>query len=599
MRSVKGFGPLWLPHGGARFRLYAPACDRVLLRLESRTGARSTARPMERTTDGWHWLDCPGCEPGDRYAYDVGSTVVPDPASRFQPAGVHGPSELVDLEAYRWRGAWRGRPWHEAVTCELHVGAFSPEGTYEGVEARLDHLARTGYTAIELMPLSHFAGRRGWGYDGVLPFAPHAAYGPPSALQALVDAAHERGLMMLLDVVYNHFGPEGNHLPRYWPGLTNPHVHTPWGNAIDYDLVRARAVREFVIENARYWLREYRFDGLRLDAVHAIHDGQERSLLRELASTLRREFDGRELHLVLENDDNDARLLERESSAPLWYSAQWNDDVHHGLHVALTGEREAYYADYVPGASQLPRALAEGFAFQGERMEVRGLARGTPSGHLPWTAFIDFLQNHDQVGNRAFGERLAALAPEAGLRAAQAVLLLSPHVPLMFMGEEWGTLRPFLFFCDFDEPLATAVRDGRRREFAGFAAFADNASRERIPDPVDAATFEASRLDWGELRQPRARRHLEHVRRLLALRREQVMPWLAATAGRGSTRWETHGTAFVVRWSAAGRALVLRANLAAAPARVPAPGGTPLFDFGEVHDHGLGAWSVSWSWLDA
>ncbi|RYG63013.1 4-alpha-glucanotransferase, partial [bacterium] len=338
-------------------------------------------------------------------------------------------------------------------------------------------LQALGVTAIELMPLAQFAGHRGWGYDGVLPFAPHSDYGTPTQLQALIDAAHARGLMVLLDVVYNHFGPEGHYLPQFWPHFVNPDVHTPWGAAINYDAEGASDVRAFVMDNAAYWLREYRFDGLRFDAVHAINDRSERPLLQEMAERLRRDFAGRELHLVIENEHNEARWLEPRGAERAHFSAQWNDDVHHGLHTALTGEDEGYYADFLPRPELLPRALATGFAWQGEILPSRNVARGTPSAGLTRTAFIDFLQNHDQVGNRANGDRLAALAPQESRYAALAILLLSPHVPMLFMGEEWATRRPFLYFCDFEEPLASAVRDGRRREFAHFSAFQDEAAR--------------------------------------------------------------------------------------------------------------------------
>jgi malto-oligosyltrehalose trehalohydrolase len=597
MTAPHGFGPAWLPHGGVRFRLHAPGRERVLLRIESRSGSRGPARVMERDARGWHWLDCPGCEPGDRYGFDLDGQLVPDPASRFQPDGVHGLSELIDLQAYDWRSVWRGRPWREAVLYELHVGCFSPRGDYAGVEARLDHLQRLGITAIELMPLAQFAGRRGWGYDGVLPFAPHQAYGRPADLQRLVDAAHARGIMVLLDVVYNHFGPEGHFIPQYWPGFVNPAVHTPWGAAINYDGEGRAEVREFALQNAAYWLREYRFDGLRLDAVHAIRDRSEPHLLNELATRLRREFAGREPHLVLENEHNDAGLLERDRGVARLFTAQWNDDVHHGLHVALTAEAESYYADYQPRPALLPRALAEGFAFQGETMQAIGRERGQPSAHLPAEAFVDFLQNHDQIGNRGLGDRLAAtVAPEA-VRAAHAVLLLCPHVPLLFMGEEWGARSPFAFFCDFPEPLASAVRDGRRKEFAGFAAFSNAEARERIPDPLLEATFASCKLDWDALESDAARENLEHVRRLLTVRRTEVVPRFGGESPRGE--WQLTDGAFLVRWRAQGGALVLRANLQPVAATLADPGGRRLFECGAVDGDRLAPWSVCWHWLEA
>jgi maltooligosyltrehalose trehalohydrolase len=583
MNPPQGFGPLWLPHGGARLRLHAPGCDRVLLRLASGTGARAPARVMERDTEGGHFLDCPGCEPGDRYAFDVGDLVVPDPASRFQPEGVHSSSELIDLTAYDWHAAWQGRPWAEVVLCELHVGCFSDGGDYGGIERRLDHLADTGFTAIELMPLAQFSGRRGWGYDGVLPFAPHVTYG--------------RGLAVLLDVVYNHFGPEGHYLPHYWPAFVDEDEHTPWGAAINYGGKDSRGVREFVFDNASYWLREFRFDGLRLDAVHAIRDASEPHLLQELATRLRREFRGRELHLVLENEHNDAALLARDDGAPRCYTAQWNDDVHHGLHVALTGEAEGYYADYHASRRLLPRALAEGFAFQGETMHSLGRSRGSPSTQLPPAAFVDFLQNHDQIGNRAFGERITMLAEESAVTFALGVLLLSPHVPLLFMGEEWGSCSPFAFFCDFAEPLASAVRDGRRREFAHFSAFRDAAARARIPDPLAESTFLECRLDWAERDTPRGQARSAFVRDTLALRRAQILPWLAEEPKPVSS-WRMEGDAFTVTWAGAGRALQLRCNPSDRPVELSSKAGRRILTVGEVVQDRYAPAALTWDWVD-
>ena len=429
---------------------------------------------------------------------------MPDPASRQQAEDVHGPSVVVDPRSYPWRtGNWRGRPWHEAVLYELHVGAFSASGDFDGVLHKLDWLERLGVTAIELMPIADFAGRRNWGYDGVLPFAPDRAYGASDSLKALIDAAHERGLMMFLDVVYNHFGPEGNYLGRYAPQFFTDRHQTPWGSAIDYT---RPVVRDFFIHNALYWLEEFRFDGLRLDAVHAIADDSSTHILTELAHRVRGACGpDRHVHLVLENDANQVKLLGRPH-----YDAQWNDDFHHASHVVLTREAEGYYVDYQRDPLQaLGRALAEGFVFQGETSLHRdGAARGEPTRDLPLDAFVAFLQNHDQVGNRAFGERLAQLVRPELLKAAASILLLSPQVPLLFMGEEWASAKPFQFFCDFGGELAQAVRDGRRREFAKFPAFADPGVRDRIPDPNDVATFERSKLDWAEADRDS---HADHV----------------------------------------------------------------------------------------
>jgi malto-oligosyltrehalose trehalohydrolase len=567
------FGAAPAPEGGFRFGLWAPAADRVDVVLDDGAPAALT-----RGDDGWFEAVVADAAPGQRYHYAIdGRTPVPDPASRFQPQGAGGPSELVDPTAHVWADDdWRGRPLEEAVFYELHVGAFSPEGDYDGVARRLDHLAALGVTALELMPLSDCPGARNWGYDGVLPFAPASRYGRPEALKRLVEAAHERALSVFLDVVYNHFGPEGNHLSLYAPGFFTSDHGTPWGEAIDFASPASRPVREYFIHNALYWLEEYHLDGLRLDAVHAIHDASRPDVLEELASRVRGRFAGERLvHLVLENEDNEAHRLERDAEArPIQYAAQWNDDVHHAFHVLLTGEREGYYEDYADRpVHHLGRCLATGFAYQGEASRHRGgRPRGERSGHLPPTAFVAFLQNHDQVGNRAFGERIGALAPPAALRAAEQVLLLSPALPLLFMGEEWGADEPFLYFCDFEGDLADAVRRGRRREFASFAAFRDEAARERIPDPCDPATFERSVLRWEALDREPHRTILAHHRHLLEVRRREIVPRLAPNPSAG--RFEPlSGRGLRVEWTLAdGARLVLLANLSDAPVE---PAGAP------------------------
>jgi malto-oligosyltrehalose trehalohydrolase len=492
--------------GRTRFRLWAPDVAQVQLELES-----MATQPMRALDDGWH--ECIREAPaGTRYRFHVGKDLrVPDPASRLQEAGdVHGASVVVDPVAFDWRHAdWRGRPWREAVVYELHVGAC---GGFRGVQAMLPRLQALGVTAIELMPIAQFPGDRNWGYDGVLPFAPAAAYGSPDELKALVDAAHGLGLTMILDVVYNHFGPDGNYLGAYAsPFFRSEGPPTPWGAAID---VALPPVGDFFVHNALYWLQEYRFDGLRLDAVHALHNP---AWLLSLAARVRAATDGRQVHLILENEANLAHLL-----GPDRFDAQWNDDFHNAVHVLLTGERAGYYGAYADDPlDKLVRCLAEGFAWQGEPM--RGKPRGESSAHLGPLCFVDFLQNHDQIGNRALGERLTALSDADKLEAAYALLLLTPSVPMLFMGEEWGSRRPFLYFTDHQsEQLRTAVREGRRKEFAEFEGHGAGA----VPDPNAPATFEESTLDPTEAASAEGVARLTLVRLLLAQRREHLAPRL-------------------------------------------------------------------------
>ncbi|HEY8610883.1 MAG TPA: malto-oligosyltrehalose trehalohydrolase [Roseomonas sp.] len=554
------WGPL-LHQEGATFRLWAPSSDAVSLEVEGMGPI-----PMKPAGGGWHAADAPA-PPGARYRFRTApDLLVPDPAARAQAEDVHGPSVLVDHAAYAWRDtAWRGRPWHATVLYELHVGT---SGGYAGVRAMLPRLRELGVTAVELMPLAAFPGGRNWGYDGVQPFAPDPSYGTPEELKALVDEAHGLGLSVFLDCVFNHFGPEGAYLHAYAKAFFDEGIHTPWGAAIDF---KRPEVRAFFEECALMWLRDYHIDGLRLDAVHAI---AEQPWLDVLARRIRSEITGREVHLVLENEGNTASKL-----VPGLYDAQWNDDGHNTLHPLLTGEREGYYEDFADdGAKKLARVLSEGFLFQGEEMPHLHRPRGEPSGHLPPTAFVLFLQNHDQVGNRAMGERLSALADPAALRAGTALLLLCPQIPMLFMGEEWGATAPFLFFTGFPDPeLAKAVREGRRKEFAHFKAFQDEAARARIPDPNDPATFERSRPDPGEAERAPHDAILAYHKALLAIRHAEIIPRLRGAMAKGA---EVVGDAAVLaRWRMGdGAILTIAANLGAAPAQVKAATGRMLFE---------------------
>ena len=589
MRRVHAmpFGAEVRANGATRFRLWAPAAQRVEIRIEAQGSGETFA--LRAAEGGWHELVQPGIGAGARYRFVLESgSAVPDPASRFNPDDVHAASEVIDPSAYAWRDAgWRGLPWEQAVIYELHIGTFTQEGTFAAARARLAELAALGITALELMPVADFPGKRNWGYDGVLLYAPDASYGRPEDLKALVDEAHALGLMVLLDVVYNHFGPEGNYLRAYSPQFFVSGRETPWGAAINFDGSDARVVRDFYLHNALYWLNEYHLDGLRLDAVHAIRDRSVPGIVTEIAQAMRDgPGRGRRVHLVLENDRNESRLLERSPSGDARIAtAQWNDDVHHALHVVTTGETDGYYADYADAPlAQLGRALAEGFAFQGQPSAFRGgTPRGEASSHLPPTAFVAFLQTHDQVGNRAFGERLHALAEPARERAALACLLLAPQIPMLFMGEEYAASTPFLFFCDFGAELAAAVREGRRAEFARFAAFGDPAARERIPDPGALATFETSKLRWEEReRSPHAER-LALVRELIGLRRRHIMPRLAGTR---SGRPQIVDGVLCVTWTMGDGALLrLLAHFGSAEATLPSSleGETLWLDPGRVH----------------
>lgn len=585
------FGAEVREDGTTRFRLWAPGARQVELWLEEPGRAVS----MPRDAGGWAEYVTREAPPGTRYRYRIdGTLLVPDPAARFQPGDVHGASEVVDPLAHGWSdAAWTGLPPERLVFYELHVGTFSAVGTYAGVADRLDHLVSLGATAVQLMPLADFPGRWGWGYDGALLYAPEAGYGRPEDLKALVGSAHARGLAVFLDVVYNHFGPEGNYLHRYAPDFFNPRHQTPWGDGVNYDGPGSEVVRAFIIHNALYWIEEYHLDGLRLDAVNAIADGSPRHLLVELARAVA-DGPGRErrVHLVLENGANEARYLRPLDGRRPLYQAQWNDDVHHALHVLLTGETGGYYGDYQPPLPHLGRCLTEGFAFQGERSAYRDAARGEPSADLPPTAFVGFLQNHDQIGNRALGERITALAPPEAVRAATVVLLLAPALPLVFMGEEWAAPEPFPFFSDLGPDLGPLVSEGRRREFARFPEFADPATRARIPDPQAESTFRRSVLDWSRADATGHKDWLGLHRALLALRARAVAPLLAdAPAPVGS--WKALGdTALEVAWTFPSGTLRLVANLGASPVPHEGPGA----DWGR-RLHALALPSGPWSTL--
>jgi len=558
-----------------RFRLWSPDEDAIKLRI------MGADRTMAKDEDGWHELVLDQVRAGTPYGYVLGNgMVVPDPAARAQTGDVHGLSMVVDARNYQWiNTGWQTRPWEETVHYELHIGTFTPEGTFIAAIERLDHLRDLGITTIELMPVGQFGGRRGWGYDGVLIYAPHRPYGSPDDLRALVDAAHGKGMNVVLDVIYNHFGPDGNYLPLVAPDFFHPEHRTPWGDAIAYE---KRPVRDFFIENALYWLEEFQFDGLRFDAIDHILDEQSQThILVEMAQRIRAHFPGRRLHLTTEDNRNITSLHERGPDGELTlYTAEWNDDFHNVAHAIGTHESEGYYEDFNEKQWwKIARCLAEGFAYQGEpSRHDRQRPRGTSSAHLPPTAFVDFIQNHDQVGNRAFGERLIDLADRSMVETLLAMLLLSPHIPLLFMGEEFGETRPFSFFTDFDGELADKVREGRRNEFSKFEAFHGDAdSLRQVPDPNAEGTFLASKLNWDCLQSEGGRHWMDLTKRLLTLRHERIVPLLYGVGGHSGQIVTADSGIVAVAWKLNGAVLHMTANLDDEPRPAPPMAGPALY----------------------
>ncbi len=488
--STDKLGAHFCENGGCDFLVWAPRAQRLDLHL---IAPRERCAPMQQLPEGYFKAHVADARPGTRYFYRFESGEErPDPASRFQPEGVHGPSEVVDPR-FQWEDAsWRGIELQNYVFYELHVGTFTPEGTFDAVAPRLAELKELGITAIEIMPVAQFPGSRNWGYDGVDPFAVQASYGGPHALKRLVDACHRAGVAAVLDVVYNHLGPEGNYFSRFGPYFTD-FYHTPWGEAINFDRAQSDHVRRYFIENALQWIDDFHFDGLRLDAVHAITDTSAQPFLGELAGAVHRRGAelGRRIYLFPESDLNDARIVASDPICGYGLDAVWNDDFHHCVHTLLTDDRQGYYADF-GSTAQLARAFSEGFVFSGQESKYRGRRHGNSSKSLGAETFVVFAQNHDQVGNRRLGERLSALVSFEALKLAAGLVLLSPFLPLLFMGEEYGETAPFLYFVSHgDAALIEAVRKGRREEFSRFAWDGD------VPDPQDESTFARSRIDWN------------------------------------------------------------------------------------------------------
>jgi maltooligosyltrehalose trehalohydrolase len=549
---------------GAGFRLWAPGARQV--QLATGRGDAPQWLEAQATGDGWWECSLPGAAAGMAYRWRIdGGLLVPDPASRHNPDGPHGPSILTDPSSFEWDEGWTGRPWQDTVLYELHVGTFTPEGTFAAAARRLQSLADTGITAVELMPVASFGGEFGWGYDGVLPFAPHHAYGTPEDLKAFIQEAHRIGLMVFLDVVYNHFGPDGNYLHAYAPDFFSKTKSSPWGAAINFDGPGSHWVREFFIENAVYWIQEFRFDGLRLDAVHAISDDGPRHVLDELSQRVRSASAGRHVHLVLENEDNGYHHL-APAPRPGRFDAQWNDDFHHVVHVAMTGETQRYYHDYGDAPLDLlARCFTHGMLFEGSKRHEGGARKDVrPTPPQPLTALVNFAHNHDQVGNRARGERLGELVPRDAAALPTLLALLTPAIPMLFFGEEWGAPEPFLYFADWEGELRDAVRAGRKREFG-------HQGGDDLPDPCSRSTFDASRPDPQRANGSAGAQRLREIRSALAARKQWITPrqGLLLTGKHSAQRIGERGLSVQWRYSD-GAMLCLELNLGASPLHVEA-----------------------------
>lgn len=512
----------WPADGRTHFRVWAPESGSVeVIRWDDGRPDRTVA--LARCADGTFRGESTDFRSGDLYGYRLDDTgPFPDPASRYQPRGVHGPSQVIDPHSFDWSDSkWQGVPREELVLYELHVGTFTPEGTFAGARRRLPEFASMGITAIELMPVADFPGRWNWGYDGVALFAPARCYGTPDDLRALVDRAHALGLAVFLDVVYNHFGPDGSVLPRFSPSYLSDRHRTPWGPAVNLDGPGSEMVRAFFIENALHWIHEYHLDGLRLDATHSMVDEGPRHFLAELSATLREKAPDRPIHLIAEDHRNLAGLLRLESAGGWGLDGVWSDDFHHQLRRLLTGDDDGVYRDFAGTIPDLVTTLNRGWLFTGQYSIHRGKPRGTDPAGLPLRRFVFCIQNHDRIGNRALGDRLNHQIDPASFRAASVLLLLAPETPLLFMGQEWAASSPFLFFTDHEPDLGQRVREGRLREFGSYRAFHEASALARIPDPQDERTFMASHLDWSESdREPHAS-IWRLYRALLALRRTE------------------------------------------------------------------------------
>jgi maltooligosyltrehalose trehalohydrolase len=535
--------------GGAQFRVWAAEAKQLAVALESGVQAGRTF-PLTKDARGYFAAFVPEVRHGDLYRFTVdGQGPFPDPASRFQPHGVHGPSQVIDPFLYAWNdAAFRPVPQSRLVLYELHVGTFTPEGTFQALIGKLPYLRDLGITAIELMPVGDFAGDWNWGYDGVALFAPARCYGAPDDLRQLVDRAHALGLAVHLDVVYNHLGPDGAYHKLYCPYYYSDRHRSPWGEGINFDGPHSESVRAFFIENALRWIFEYHIDGLRLDATHAIVDDSATYFLEELCASIRNACSaaGRRVTVIAEDTRNLRHMLEPPSNGGWGLDGVWSDDFHHQVRRCLAGDSDGYFADYDGAASSIAATARQGWFYTGQYAKYFGHHRGTDPAGLPPDRFVFFIQNHDQTGNRAFGERLHHQISPAAWRAASVLLLALPEVPLLFMGQEWAASTPFLYFTNHNPELGRAVTEGRRREFGKFAAFANPAAREKIPDPQAPETFARSKLRWEELSEPPCAASLRLYRKLLHLRGTEP-----------ALRWED-GSSFEVRHLDESTVLIVR-----------------------------------------
>lgn len=555
------------------FELFAPDCHSVELILNS--------TEYQLTNFDGYWKNSIGVKENDTYCFKINNELcVPDPKSEKQQDDAHGHSQVTFGQK---NSIFNPLDWTSSIIYELHIGTFTEKGTIKAAIDKLDYLKELGVNTIELMPIADFPGEFNWGYDGVLLFAPDNKYGTPDDFKEFIQEAHNKNMQVILDVVYNHFGPDGNYLYCYAKSkFFDEKIQTPWGNSINF---KEKFVREFYIENVKHWLGTYGFDGLRFDAVQEIKDESKYHILKEIADTAHKLFP--EKHLILENLDNNANLLKTD------YNAQWNDDFHHAIHVSLTGETKEYYADYCEKFTQksnayyLGRTLCEGFAYQGEKSYFdNNKPRGTISKNLSPTKFINFIQNHDQVGNRPFGERLSQLISSEKYKLAAAIYLLCPSIPMLFMGEEWGSKNPFMYFTDLSEDLKESIREGRKNEFKEFFD-----SEHQLPDPTIKETFLASKLKWSELNNPEHKEIFEFYQELIKLRKTHIIPIIKDIK---ESKYEIlNHSAIKATWSLKGRELVLLANLSNETVGIKSSD-NPIFSFNNTDNNELKAYSVIW-----